>query len=189
GLDATEELAGCATRHPEVARARDTLRARLLEPAGGAWTKWAGTPQVDASLLWMGAPYGLVDVDHPRLVATLARIEDELVGPDGGVYRYLEDTYYGGGQWLLLTAALGRARLRRGAPGDAAAATAALRWMSEQAGPDGSLPEQVATHALHPRRIQEWQMAWGESARPLLWSHATWLALHHELRARQGWGR
>ncbi len=182
GLDAAQELAGIATRLPDVAAARDALRGRLLAEDGGPWTKWTGTPRVDASLLWIAAPYGLVETTHPRFAATMTRIEAELTGPDGGVYRYLDDTYYGGGQWLLLTATLGRARLRRDGPGDLAEAVAALHWMSRQAGADGSLPEQVATHALHPERIDEWCAAWGKSARPLLWSHATWLALHHELR-------
>ena len=30
----------------------------------------------------------------------------QLVGPSGGVYRYRGDTYYGGGEWLLLTSSL-----------------------------------------------------------------------------------
>ncbi len=183
GLDAAETLAGSAGRLSEVADARDTLRSSLLAPDGGAWTKWQGTDLVDASLLWIGAPYGLVDVDHPRFAATLARVERELVAPDGGVYRYLDDTYYGGGEWLLLTAALGRARLRRCGPGDVEAASTALEWMTRQAASDGTLPEQVDHHALHPERIDGWRAAWGESARPLLWSHATWLSLHHELDA------
>ncbi len=183
GLEAAEILAGSASRLPEVGLARDTLRATLLAPASGPWTKWAGSDLVDASLLWIVAPYGLVDARHPRFAATLARIEVELVAPDGGVYRYLDDTYYGGGEWLLLTAALGRARLRRGAPGDPEAALRALDWIARQAGPEGWLPEQVDRHALHPDRIQGWRDDWGDSARPLLWSHATWLSLRQELIA------
>jgi GH15 family glucan-1,4-alpha-glucosidase len=108
-------------------------------------------------------------------------VERELVSPGGGVYRYLGDTYYGGGEWLLLTATLGRAYLRRGAPGDRERAQAALAWIEAQAASDGTLPEQVATRALHPERIDEWVRAWGPSARPLLWSHATYLSLLTEL--------
>jgi uncharacterized protein (DUF433 family) len=37
--------------------------------------------------------------------------------------------------------------------------------------------------ALRPEHIDGWRATWGESARPLLWSHATWLSLHHELEA------
>ena len=40
-----------------------------------------------------------------------------LVSPGGGVHRHLDDVYYGGGEWLLLTAMLGLAEpeQRRGA--------------------------------------------------------------------------
>jgi GH15 family glucan-1,4-alpha-glucosidase len=163
-----------------VIEARSALEARVLAGAG-AWTKWEGNPEVDGSLLWMLAPYALVPPDHPRGIATLARIERELVSVDGGVYRYRGDTYYGGGEWLLLTAALGRALLRRGARGDRDRAAGALAWIESQAAPDGTLPEQVATRALHPQWIERWVRDWGESARPLLWSHAAYLALLTEL--------
>jgi GH15 family glucan-1,4-alpha-glucosidase len=164
----------------EITETRSRLEASLLEGAD-AWTKWPGNPEVDGSLLWAVAPYELVPADHPRAAATLARVEYELVSPDGGVYRYRVDTYYGGGEWLLLTAGVGRTYLRRGAPGDRARATAALAWIEAQAAPDGTLPEQVATHALHPDRIEGWVRAWGPSARPLLWSHASYLSLRTEL--------
>jgi GH15 family glucan-1,4-alpha-glucosidase len=178
GLRAAESL-GVET--DDVAGARRDHEASLLVPDGRAWTKWAGMDAVDASLLWIAAPYGLVPPDHPRFAATLARIETELVSPAGGVHRYRDDTYYGGGEWILLTAALGRVLLRRDGPGDRERAEHALGWIEDQAAPDGTLPEQVATHALAPERIDEWRASWGESARPLLWSHATYLALRAEL--------
>ena len=81
----------------------------------------------------------------------------------------------------MLTAAYGRVLLRRRAPGDVERAHAALRWIEAQADADGHLPEQVADHAFAPRHIDEWRQRWGESARPLLWSHAAYLALHTEL--------
>jgi hypothetical protein len=55
------------------------------------------------------------------------------------------------------------------------------RWIEAQADAEGRLPEQVATHALAPERLGEWQQRWGESARPLLWSHAAYVALRLEL--------
>ena len=39
----------------------------------------------------------------------------------------------------------------------------------------------VATRALHPERIAEWDERWGTSATPLLWSHAMYLTLAHGL--------
>jgi GH15 family glucan-1,4-alpha-glucosidase len=172
-------LASLGLDEPPFAAARDELEATLLE--GRSWTKWPGNDAVDASLLWLMAPYDLFDPSVPVAAGTLLRIERDLEDADGGVHRYRDDTYYGGGAWPLLTAALARARLRRAGPGDHARGFRALAWIEAQADADGDLPEQVATHALHPGRIAEWRAAWGESARPLLWSHATYLVLRHEL--------
>jgi GH15 family glucan-1,4-alpha-glucosidase len=156
------------------------VEERLLGRSGPLG-KWDGTDAVDGSLLWVVAPYGLLDPGDPVFAATLARIETQLVSVDGGVHRYATDTFYGGGEWLLLTAALGRVYLRRDGPGDRDRAARCLRWIEAQASSEGWLPEQVATNALHPERIDEWRASWGESASPLLWSHATYLALLHEL--------
>lgn len=179
GLRAAPGLLGEAV-DPSIAAARAQIEERLLRRTGPL-TKWRGSDAVDGSLLWLVAPYGLVHPDDPAFSATLARIETELVGTGGGVHRYAADTFYGGGEWPLLTAALGRVYLRRGRPGDRERAEACLRWIEAQASPLGWLPEQVASHALHPERIEEWRTSWGESASPLLWSHATYLALLTEL--------
>jgi GH15 family glucan-1,4-alpha-glucosidase len=165
---------------PSIGIARERVEELLLG-AGGPLTKWHGTDAVDGSLLWIVAPYDLLDPHDPTFATTLARIEAELVSVDGGVHRYATDTFYGGGEWLLLTAALGRVYIRRNGSGDRDRAARCLRWIEAQASRDGWLPEQVATQALHPDRIDEWRKAWGESACPLLWSHATYLALLHEL--------
>ncbi len=55
--------------------------------------------------------------------------------------------------------------------------------MAAQADGELNLPEQVATHLLHPEYLGEWVQRWGSSASPLLWSHAMYLTLTHEL----GW--
>jgi GH15 family glucan-1,4-alpha-glucosidase len=175
GLRAAPELLAGPV-DPAIRLARAGIEERLMGHAG-ALTKWDGADAVDGSLLWIVAPYGLMDPVEPAFAATLRRIEADLVSPAGGVHRYAADTFYGGGEWPLLTAALGRVYLRRGEPGDRQRAQRCLRWIEAQAGPDGSLPEQVANHALHPERIAEWRALWGESASPLLWSHATYLAL------------
>lgn len=182
GLRAAPSLIG-DTAHGathEIDAAAAAIRERL-DRSPNALTKWDGSDEVDGSLLWIAAPYEILPPDHPTFAATLRRIEEDLVSPAGGVHRYATDTYYGGGEWLLLTAALGRVYLRRGAPGDRERAERCLRWIEAQAAADGWLPEQVATHALHPDRIDEWLAFWGESASPLLWSHATYLALLTEL--------
>ena len=183
GLDAAVTLEPGLADAAEVAAARASLAA-WFSTGEGAFTKWPGSPDVDASLLWIAAPYELLPPDDPRLAATLSRIEGELISAAGGVHRYRADTYYGGGAWPVLTAAYGRVLLRRGAPGDIERAWEALRWIERQADAQGQLPEQVADHAFAPRRIDEWRQRWGESARPLLWSHATYLSLRTELEAR-----
>jgi GH15 family glucan-1,4-alpha-glucosidase len=180
GLDGAVTVAPDLAGETEVAGSRAVISARL-STSDGPYTKWQGSHSVDASLLWMVAPYGSVAVSEPRFAATLARIEDELIDVDGGLHRYREDTFYGGGAWPVLTAAYGRVLLRRRAPGDLDRARAALRWIEAQADARGLLPEQVAGCAFAPRHIEEWRQRWGESARPLLWSHAAYLALHAEL--------
>jgi GH15 family glucan-1,4-alpha-glucosidase len=182
GLDAAVELVPDLPDSGDVAAARAALGARLA-PASGCHAKWLGSPAIDASLLWMVAPYGLVAATEPRFAATLARIEDELIDADGGVDRYRADTFYGGGAWPVLTSAYGRVVLRRDGPGDRQRAMAALRWIEAQADAEGRLPEQVADRAFAPHRLAEWRERWGESAKPLLWSHAAYLALRVELES------
>lgn len=158
--------------------AEDIVREVRGRAAADGWLpKWPGNPAVDGSLLWLATLYGVLERDDPIWQATLSRVEHELTSVDGGVYRYRADTYYGGGEWLLLTASLGLAYVQRGRPGDREFAEAALRWIESQADRAGNLPEQVDCHALHPERIGEWRARWGESANPLIWSHAMYLLL------------
>lgn len=139
-----------------------------------------GEDVVDASLLWACVPfdgYGLFTPDSPHMRATAQRVEQDLIGGTGGVHRYLADTYYGGGEWMLLTALLGE---YRAASGDYQGAQQCLQNI-EQHFTEVGLPEQIADAALHPERVQEWIERWGPSAQPLLWSHATYLSLYHRL--------
>jgi GH15 family glucan-1,4-alpha-glucosidase len=96
-----------------------------------------------------------------------------LVSPGGGVHRHLDDVYSGGGEWLLLTAMLGLAEPERGQE--------RLEWIAAHAAPDGGLPEQSQDHLLHPETHDEWVARWGPPPCPLLWSHAMFLILDHEL--------
>src|SRR5690606_17594236 len=79
----------------------------------GPFVKHIGNPEVDASLLWLATPYGVVAHDDPLMLATVAKIENDLVAA-GGVSRYRADTYYGGGEWLILSASLAWNLARRG---------------------------------------------------------------------------
>ncbi|MFA5569169.1 MAG: glycoside hydrolase family 15 protein [Trueperaceae bacterium] len=135
--------------------------------ADGAFVKYVRNPAVDASLLWLATPFEVVGVSDPRMVATVARIERELLG--AGLRRYAADTYYGGGEWVLLTAWLAWHWRRAGR---AAGAEALLEWVEAQRGVDGGLPEQVPGANSHPFFLEHWTNTWGPSAKPLLWSHA-----------------
>ena len=119
--------------------------------------------RLDGSLLvlpFLG--FGAVDVER-------------LVSPGGGVHRHLEDTYYGGGEWLLLTALLGLA--------DPGRAEDCVAWIAAHASPDGLLPEQAQDHLLAPESYRPWVVKWGPPPSPLLWSHAMFLTLTSELGA------
>lgn len=154
----------------------DAVRAYLLTHgvAAGRFVKHVGSTEVDANLVWLAIPYGIVDVDDPIVTATLARIVEDIHTPDGGLHRYARDTYYGGGCWPLLTADLAQLRLARG---ESSEAEKLLAWIEAQATADGDLPEQVSTHLIDPAYVDEWRERWGESACPLLWSHAAYLRL------------
>lgn len=143
----------------------------------GHLTKWLGSNAVDGSLPACIVPFGLLDPTDPVALKTLDAVARNL-DVDGGVHRFRADVFYGGGQWLLLSALLG---WNRAAQGDPTAALRHLRWVAAQATPDGLLPEQVPTHLLHPQSRAEWVDRWGAVATPLLWSHGMYLILADEL--------
>ncbi|MBN8620613.1 MAG: glycoside hydrolase family 15 protein [Anaerolineae bacterium] len=145
----------------------------------GHFMKFVGNSEVDASLLWTAVPYGLVTVTDPVFQATLAKIERDLHVPAGGVYRYAADTYFGGGEWLLLAAWLGWAYVELGRHAEA---EQIYHWIENQALPNGEMPEQVATHVLDASYLPYWEARWGTSACPLLWSHAMYLILGSRLQ-------
>ena len=138
----------------------------------GYWQKSIGNSQVDASLLSLSTPYRLVQPDHAIMRRTVDKIETDLCL--GGVKRYATDTYYGGGQWILLAAWLGWYWWEMGEREK----TWKLRWWIEaQADERGWLPEQVAIAVNDESMIGPWIEKWGPSATPLLWSHAKYLIL------------
>ncbi len=165
------------------------IHAHLMKNAAssGHFVKFPGQESVDASLLGLAVPYQVVPVDDERMLATVRQVEATL-RQGGGLHRYAADTYYGGGEWLLLTAWLGwyYCELQRVNPGlDASAkARACLEWIESQAGEEtGWLPEQVPNHLNDPSYYPHWCARWGEIATPLLWSHAKYLILAHHLNA------
>jgi isomaltose glucohydrolase len=154
---------------------REGMHAATLacvEAGLGAWGIEAVDPGVaedrlDASLLCLAWPFGRPD-------GIVERVRGGLLSPGGGVHRHPDDVFYGGGEWLLLTALLGLAELE---DGDEETARARLEWVAAHAEPDGGLPEQSQDHLLHPETRQYWIDKWGPPPSPLLWSHAMFLDL------------
>ncbi len=153
----------------------------LIEAEGvadGHLAKWLGGPAVDGSLSALIAPLGVLAPGSDLARGTLDAVERDLcVG--GGVYRFLGDTYFGGGRWPILSCFLG---LAKAAGGDRDGARALLSWAAGTATPEGDLPEQVDGHLLDPGFHPYWVDRWGPVATPLLWSHAMVLRLAAELR-------
>ena len=143
----------------------------------GYFVKYAGSYTVDASLLGLALPYQVVESNDERFVATIARIEDSLI-KEGGVQRYPTDTYYGGGEWILLTAWLGwiYADLK-----EMEKAALCKHWIEKQVNSNNELPEQVPLVLNDPNYYKPWVKRWGPIASPLLWSHANFIVLDHFL--------
>lgn len=159
--------------------AADEARALIAERGthDGHLVKWLGSTEVDASLAAVIAPLGVIDATSALGLASIRAIDDALC-VDGGVHRYLHDTFYGGGQWPLLSCMLG---LAHAAAGDRERAVAQLEWAAATVTAEGWLPEQVPDHLLAPDRRAEWIERWGPVATPLLWSHAMLVRLAAEL--------
>ncbi|MBA2460748.1 MAG: hypothetical protein H0V45_03105 [Actinobacteria bacterium] len=148
-----------------MGRARGLHPATLACIAAGLCEELdlAGSEQrLDASLLVL--PFLGFDAVHV----------EPLVGAGGGVHRHLDDGYYGGGEWLLLTAMLGLAEPDR--------AEDCVVWIAAHATPEGLLPEQAQDHLLAPEHYERWVAKWGPPPCPLLWSHAMFLTLDQAVR-------
>jgi GH15 family glucan-1,4-alpha-glucosidase len=146
----------------------------------GVLGKGPDDPRVDASLVSLATPFGLLDPAHPVLHATVERIRSELASPTGGIRRYRGDTYFGGNPWLLLTAWLGwHDRL----VGDDLGHVAARNWVLDHASKGGDLPEQILHEPQDAAFVGPWLERWGPVANPLLWSHAKFILMESDAGA------
>lgn len=141
------------------------------------FVKYIGSNSVDASLLWLAVPFGVYSPEHPYVTNTVKIIEERILH-EGGVHRFPEDTYYGGGEWLLLSSWLGwyYASVNRWED-----AKKQMLWVESQADDNGLMAEQSLAHVNDPSYIRKWTLQWGPVAKPLLWSHAMYLVLSEEL--------
>jgi GH15 family glucan-1,4-alpha-glucosidase len=165
---------------PDIAELLATISGFIKEHCvvDGKLTKFIGVKNVDASLLWVGLPFGIFSCHDEIFADTVHEIETRLLHGEG-VHRYPEDTYYGGGEWLLLSAWLGWYYCNTG---QWELARSILNWVEKQADQSGNMPEQVIQHVNDPSFIQPWKERWGPVAKPLLWSHAMYLVLLTEIQ-------
>jgi GH15 family glucan-1,4-alpha-glucosidase len=176
GLMAAAALLGSSHWATEAAAVREfVLRQGTTD---GILRKHLGTQLVDASLLWVATPFRLLEPGDALMRRTVDQVVATLTGPSGGVRRYPGDSYYGGGQWVLLTAHLGWYQME---VGERERARAHLKWVERAADADGFLPEQVLDGVQRPDQVAAWTARWGPVAKPLLWSHAAYLILWHAL--------
>jgi GH15 family glucan-1,4-alpha-glucosidase len=172
GLNAASRMLNDRTYRDEATRIKTFVLHRGVKD--GHLVKFIGTDWVDASLIHASTPYRLLEPDDPIMQATIAKLESDLIFNGDGLHRYVEDNYYGGGEWLLLTAYLAWHYVERG---DLARANELRAWIEAQADELGNMPEQVPGHLLIPEMLPEWEAKWGRVASPLVWSHAAYLTL------------
>ena len=179
GLRAAADL----LQDPSHGGAADVIASYVLTHgvSDGTFVKHIGSTSVDGNLLWLVHGYDIARADTPLACRTVERVLEDLQDPDGGLRRYRGDTYYGGGSWILLTALLAEVEVQQGRH---EAAARRLRWIERQATEDGELPEQTAHHLQAPEYLEEWELRWGPSACPLLWSHASYLSLVASVRSQ-----
>jgi GH15 family glucan-1,4-alpha-glucosidase len=165
---------------------RDEIRAFIMAHGltpSGELAKSVGKDMVDANLLLAALPEGgFLDVNDPLMQRTIARIERDLVAEGHGVHRHLEDTYYGGGAWVLLGLWLAWHYLQAG---NRSRAEQLIAWAEGHADEAGNLPEQVNDVMLDASYYDGWVKQRGEIANPLLWTHAKYLIVQNCLRQGQ----
>jgi GH15 family glucan-1,4-alpha-glucosidase len=172
GLKSAGNLLGRADYLERAREVSDSLRQRFVRV--GHFRKGATDDRVDANLLALALPFGVIGIDEPIMKRTVEVIRQELRGETGGLYRYRGDTYFGGGEWILLTCWLG---WYDALSGNEAELKKSRDWVIAQANPDLELPEQTTIGAQDSTMVEPWVRRWGSVATPLLWSHAMYLIL------------
>lgn len=178
GLNAIEGY----TDNSKANKIKNSIRSYIMTNCvkNSRFVKYIGTDEVDASLIWLGIPFNVVEPDDLIFQNTVKTIENDLLH-GAGLHRYKKDTYYGGGEWVLLSCWLG---WYYSLTGEIQKAKEILHWAESTADKNGFLSEQVFTHLLYPEYYGKWVEKWGEPASPLLWSHAMYIILKKEIEHR-----
>lgn len=159
---------------PDLLESASVVRTRLRDTvSNGVYVKSNENSDVDASELWLLAPFQAVDAGDQTFIETVATIEDRLT-LDGGIRRYSTDVYFGSGAWPVLTASLGWHAV---AVGDLEKARHCLAWVAAHFGSDGLLGEQYGGDVRDSQHYDEWIEKWGHPAKDLTWSYAMYVVL------------
>jgi GH15 family glucan-1,4-alpha-glucosidase len=172
GLESAGELLGKQEFLDCAHEVRTSLFERFVR--NGRFCKGATDDRLDASMLWLAVPFGVVELTDPAMQKTVEAIRNELRGTTGGIYRYLGDTYFGGGEWILLTCWLGWYDVLTA---NVSEYHSYRDWVIRQATNTFDLPEQSTIGSQDQAMIEPWVARWGPVATPLLWSHAMYLIL------------
>jgi len=165
---------------PSVRKVAEQIRAFIFQNciSGDIFIKSISIPEVDSNLIGLFIPYHLVSWEDPFFQNTLYRMQKELATPVG-LHRYRKDTYYGGGEWLLLTDWLGWAYMHAR---EYDRARSILEWTEGQITSQGELPEQIPHALFDEASFSLWVKRWGPIATPLLWSHAMYIILEKSMK-------
>jgi len=157
-----------------------SVRARVAQSAqrSGFYRKSSDSDDVDASLLWLATPFGVVDPREDSFASTVSLIEQRL-SLGGGIRRYPTDTYFGSGAWPVLTGSLG---WHYADLGNRERASACRAWIAEHFDGEGELGEQFGGDQRDYQHYQEWVARWGPPAKDLTWSHAMYVVLCQALQ-------
>jgi GH15 family glucan-1,4-alpha-glucosidase len=159
---------------PDLLDTANIVRSRLREAVmNGVYVKSSENSDVDASELWLLAPFEVVDTGDRIFAETVATIEDRL-NLDGGIRRYSTDVYFGSGAWPVLTASLGWYAV---IVGDIDKAKRCLAWVAAHFDDDGHLGEQYGGERRDTLHYDEWVGRWGHPAKDLTWSYAMYVVL------------
>jgi GH15 family glucan-1,4-alpha-glucosidase len=176
GLRAAQQLLG----DDDLGQRADDVRQYLMSVARnvGHFTKSSANDDVDASILWLATPFGVVDPDDDLFTVTVSLIETRLE-LNGGIRRYPTDVYFGSGAWPVLTASLGWHFV---AIGQLDKAQHCLSWVAGHIDDHGLLGEQFDGQLRDRANYDFWVSKWGPAAKDLMWSHAMFIVLALALR-------
>jgi len=165
-----DDIARCVSQVDTLIDKKCVTKGRLAKFYDLSTKRASG---IDSNLLFLDYPFRIVNANDKVFWETVRAIENKLANE--GVHRYPQDSYYGGGEWIILTLWLARHyhEVKRREE-----AYKLLQWVESSADVNGELPEQVPHNLNKPDFYGRWIEKWGPIARPLLWSHAMYVIVY-----------